>query len=168
MRTLCFLWRSQTSTHLSLSAARLTMRAIERRNWAIEGAEGMWNLHRICRAASPVVTAASGQNNQLLDPYGAASCHGAELTPSDQTTTPLNWAFASLVAWKKSAADLLHSGRPLTVYPLWIAFYLLQGRLIYNREFSRWLLRQAVGCYGKVSFGVVFAACGTHTKGPLA
>lgn len=75
----------------------------------------MWNLHRICRALSLIRTAASSQNNQVLDQYGGASCHGAELTLGDQTTTPSNCAFALLVAWKSAEADKLGSGQPLTV-----------------------------------------------------
>lgn len=53
-----------------------------------QASERLWNLHRICPALSLILTAASGQNYQVLDQYGGASCHGAELTPSDQTTTP--------------------------------------------------------------------------------
>lgn len=102
--------------------------------------ERMWNLHRICRALALILTVASGQNNRVLDQYGGASCHGAEFTPSDQTSTPPNWAFASLVAWRKNAADMLGSGQPLTVYPLWIALYealyCLQKHLVYKSVFT--------------------------------
>ncbi len=43
------------------------------------------NLADICRAL--FLPGPSRQNNPILYPYDSVSCQGAELTPSDQTTT---------------------------------------------------------------------------------
>lgn len=130
--------------HLSLSVSGPSHNEGERTQEPGDQAlERMWNLYRICQALSLIHTVASGQNNHVLVLYGGASYHGAELTPSDQTTTS---NFASLAAWKKYAADMLGSEQPLTLYlliPLYEALYFLHEHLF------------TAGCFLGVFYGTL-------------
>ncbi len=75
-----FLWRSQTSTQLFLSAVCLSHNECKGNLASVE-------FGRHLQSSLFLFPAPSRQNNQILDPYDGVSCLGAELTPSDQTTT---------------------------------------------------------------------------------
>lgn len=109
MKTVCvFLWRSQTSTQLffvsSVSVSQWAQRELAELEASVDFGQHL--------QSSLFFPRPSRQNNQILDLYAGVSCQGAELTPSDQTTTRNEGLCCSpclLCAAEKYAATHTHT-----------------------------------------------------------